>query len=175
MKVPAGTVKGVLAFAALAAATLASSEVLGERAYRILFLEALLFVIYLALHTREGMKASVGAWSRKIKEDVLIDAPASQSAGGEDDVFDKSRPAGTEDGRLLATKGFLLFDAEGGTRTSIRREKIEFVRKGILMEDGIRAHEGFSGVLLVTAGGKTHKFLVGDIDRWMRMLKYPTD
>lgn len=173
MKASGSAIKIVFAFAALAVLTLASSAVLGKKTYDILFLEALLFVIYLALHARESMKTAAVEWHGKAKEDVLLETPAAYFPGDEDDVVDKSRAGGRENGRLYLTKSFVLFKADDGQKTAIRREKIEFVRKGVVVEWGRRVPSGFAGVLLITAAGSTYKFYVGDIDRWIRMLKYP--
>lgn len=173
MKASESSIKIVLAFAALSVATLASTAVLGRKAYGILYLEALLFVIYLALHAREGLKAAAVQWGGKAREDVLLETHAAYFPGDEDDVVDKGRAGGRESGRLYLTKTFVLFKADDGANTAIKREKIEFARKGMVVEWGRRSPAGFAGVLLVTAGGEMHKFYVEDVDRWIRMLKYP--
>ncbi len=173
MKVSGSTVKIVLAFAALALATLASTRAIGERAYGILYLEALLFVIYVALHAKENMRRRVGDWSGSAKEDVLLEAPAAYFPDDEDDVVDKTRAGGRENGRLMLTKTLVLFKADDGTQTAIKRDKIEYVRKGVVVEWGRKVQAAFAGVLLLSTAGATHKFFVEDIDRWVKMLKWP--
>ncbi|MFH1199693.1 MAG: hypothetical protein V1708_01355 [Candidatus Micrarchaeota archaeon] len=166
-----GTVKILLAFAALCATTLALSGALGEKTLFLLYLELLVFVAFLAMYIKEQKTARTATLSHKLKEEVLLDTPARHFEGETDDTVDKARIPWGEKGRLLLTPARVLYRPDGQSPGfSVLRNEIVLATRGIVTRDGRRVQTGFSGILVIKTTGASRKFFVEDIDDWMMQL-----
>ncbi|MFH1107245.1 MAG: hypothetical protein V1787_05095 [Candidatus Micrarchaeota archaeon] len=166
------TQKIVAAFCALALATLASGFVINGKALDLLYLEIVLFVMFMALDLRERNKFRAQNFGERLKEDVLMDSRAHYYPGEEDDVLDRGNPGWDVKGRLLLTRTRVLFDADepsGGV--SLPRQSIVLALKGTVMQDGRKVGTGFSGVLVAKTKDNSYKFFVEGVDGWMKQLR----
>ncbi len=142
-------------------------------ALKLSFISVLGFIAVLAVLTQKQAKDRVEAWKKDLEEEVLLESQATYYEGGAPETVDAEKALGTEThGTLYATANYLVYKGDYPPKEfSIERKDIVSVFRGALVEGGKLSKQGFHGLIVFRVRKQYHKFVVDDVERWLRLFE----
>ncbi|MBU1198114.1 hypothetical protein KJ765_06435 [Candidatus Micrarchaeota archaeon] len=164
-------------FLALTLFTLVSSLLVFndfENGVKLAFLILLVFIGVLSFRNRIQYQTKVANWKEGLTEHILIQSQATYyEHTRSSETIDTENPDDqnrAQEGSLLASKTYVIFQSEQKNfQLTINRSDIFTVFKGRLQKSGKPIPKAFRGVLAIRLPHALHKFIVPDVDRWLRL------